>query len=340
MKASKQGIARAVDQPNPDVRFYLFHGPDEAQSRALGARLLEALGATRFLVTAGVVKTDPASLADEAGAMSLFGGPRAIWIEPATKDIEDGVQALLDGPAPESRVVAIAGSLTKSSPLLKMAEGSPLALAFASYAPEGADAERMAVEIGRRFGLKIALPLAARIADSCANDQALVSQELQKLALYVDASPQSPKELDGEALEAVGAALAEGDVRRLADLALAGELGELADELARVPHATEAIPVVRALQRRLLMLAPARARIERGEKPDAVMASLGRSLFWKEKPFVERLLRTWDAKGLATVADRAGRLERALMLSPVPEQEALGEELLSIARAARSRRSV
>jgi DNA polymerase-3 subunit delta len=338
VKASKQGVGRAVDQPNPDVRFYLFHGPDEAQSRALGARLLEALSATKFIVTAGAIKSDAAALTDEAGAMSLFGGKRAIWIEPATKDIEEGVAALLNGPAPESPVVAIAGALPKSSPLLKLAEASSLAVAFAAYMPEGADAERMVIDLGRRFGLKVSPPLAVRIADSCGNDQAIASQELQKLALYVDASPESPKELDAEALDAVGAELGEGNIPRLADLALLGEMVELADELARAPHAAEGIPVVRALQRRLLMLAPARARIERGERPDAVMAAMGRSLFWKDKPIVEKLLRTWDAKGLATVSERAGRLERSLMFSPAPEQEALGEELLSIARAARSRR--
>jgi DNA polymerase-3 subunit delta len=338
VKASKQGVGRAVDQPNPDVRCYLFHGPDEAQSRALGARLLEALSATKFIVTAGAIKSDAAALTDEAGAMSLFGGKRAIWIEPATKDIEEGVAALLNGPAPESPVVAIAGALPKSSPLLKLAEASPLAVAFAAYMPEGANAERMVIDLGRRFGLKVSPPLAVRIADSCGNDQAIASQELQKLALYVDASPESPKELDAEALDAVGAELGEGNIPRLADLALLGEMVELADELARAPHAAEGIPVVRALQRRLLMLAPARARIERGERPDAVMAAMGRSLFWKDKPIVEKLLRTWDAKGLATVSERAGRLERSLMFSPAPEQEALGEELLSIARAARSRR--
>jgi DNA polymerase-3 subunit delta len=338
VKASKQGVGRAVDQPNPDVRFYLFHGPAEAQSRALGARLLEALSATKFIVTAGAIKSDAAALTDEAGAMSLFGGKRAIWIEPATKDIEEGVAALLNGPAPESPVVAIAGALPKSSPLLKLAEASPLAVAFAAYMPEGANAERMVIDLGRRFGLKVSPPLAVRIADSCGNDQAIASQELQKLALYVDASPESPKELDAEALDAVGAELGEGNIPRLADLALLGEMVELADELARAPHAAEGIPVVRALQRRLLMLAPARARIERGERPDAVMAAMGRSLFWKDKPIVEKLLRTWDAKGLATVSERAGRLERSLMFSPAPEQEALGEELLSIARAARSRR--
>ncbi|HYU12882.1 MAG TPA: hypothetical protein VEK82_09925 [Stellaceae bacterium] len=336
MKASKASIGREVEQPSRDTRFYLFHGLDEAQSRGLGARLLEALGATRFLVTAGSVKSDPAVLADEAGAMSLFGGPRLIWIEPASEDIAEGVQALLDLPAAESPVVAIAGSLRKTSALLKLSEASPLALAFASYAPEGQDAERMAIDVGRRYGLKLSPPVAARIAASCGSDQAIVAQELQKLALFIDASPHAPKELDHEAIDSVGAE-AEGDFQRLGDLALGGAVAELADELARLPAAgSEAIPVVRSLQRRLLMLAPARARMERGERLDAVMTSLGRSLFWKDKATVGRMLSKWNAEDLAKLSGRAGRLERDLMFSDAPEREALGEELLAIARRARS----
>ena len=340
MKASKANIGRAVDQPDPRLRFYLFHGPDEAQSRALGHRLLEGLGATKFIVAATAVKSDPATLADEAGAMSLFGGPSAIWIEPADDDIAVGLEALLEAPASESPVVAIAGALRKTSALLKLAEASSQSLAYASYVPEGQDAERMVVEVGRRFGLKIGSSVAARIAESCLNDQGLAAQELQKLAVYVDASPQSPKELDHEAVDAVGAGTSEGDFLRLADLALSGALDELADELSRLPAGgSEAIPVVRSLQRRLLMLAPARARMERGETLDGVMTSLGRSLFWKDKALVAKLLATWDAKGLSTVSDRAGRLERELMFSDAPEQPTLGEELLAIARAARRART-
>ena len=60
MKASRQAIGRAVDQPGRDVRFYLFHGPDEAQSRALGGRLVQALGASRFLLSSSTIKADPA----------------------------------------------------------------------------------------------------------------------------------------------------------------------------------------------------------------------------------------------------------------------------------------
>src|SRR4051795_6416517 len=109
-----------------------------------------------------------------------------------------------------------------------MPEPSPFALGFPFYAPEGRDGERMVIDIGRRYGLKIEPPVAARIADAAGNDQAIVTQELQKLALYVDASPHSPKELDHDAIEGVGAATSEGDFLRLADLALTGNVADLA----------------------------------------------------------------------------------------------------------------
>lgn len=337
MKATKANIGRAVDQPDAAVRFYLFHGPDEAQSRALATRLSESMGASRFLIGAGGLKSDPASLADEAGALSLFGGKRVLWIEPATRDIEGAVSALLLGADIESPVIAIAGALTKTSGLLKLAEASPLAIAHAAYAPEGKDAERMVTDVGRRFGLKIGPAVAARLADACGNDQAIVSQELQKFALYIDASPHTPKELDHGAIDDVGAAGGESDFQRLGDLALSGDIEALTDELMRLPSGgNEGIPVVRSLQRRLLMLAPARARIERGERIDAVMASLGRALFWKDKGKVQQMLQKWSADDLATAADRAGKLERSLIFTSAPEREALGEELFAIARKARS----
>ena len=337
MKLNKGSIGRAVDQPSDVVRFYLFHGQDESQSRGLAARLLDALGATKFIVAGGAVKSDPASLVDEASAMSLFGGKRVIWIEPATKDIEEGVAALLEAAAVESPVVAIAGALTKASALLKLAEASPACVAYASYVPEGPDAERMVIDLGRRFGLKVSPPVAMRVADAANNDQAIVAQELQKFALYVGASPEAPKELDQDAVDAVGVDNNEGDFLRLADLALGGEIGELSDGLARLPAGgSEAIPVVRSLQRRLLMLAPLRARVERGERVDAVLTSMGRSLFFKDKARVQRMLSKWSADDLATVSDRAGKLERSLIFTPAPDREALGEELLAIARKARS----
>jgi len=337
VKANRSSIARAVDQPDPKIRFYLFLGQDEAQSREFGARLQEGLAAAKFVVSMAAVKASPSLLVDEAAALSLFGERRLIWVEPAGNDLVEGVEALLAAEAVESPVVAIAGALPKSSPLLKLAETSPASLAFTSYMPDGDEAARIVASLGRRVGLEVDLAVAARIAQACGNDQAIAMRELEKFALYAGASPNLPKELGREAVDAIGADSSEGDLQRLADLALLGDIGELADGFERLPKsAADPIRAIRFLQRRILMLAPARARVERGERVDAVMTSLGKRMFWKEKDLVERMLARWTSEGLATAAERAGALERSLMFSETPEYESLGEELLAIARKARS----
>jgi len=336
MKAVKASLARLLERPDPAVRFYLFHGPDEAGSRALAMQLLKGLGdAEKFIVPGQSVKADPAALADEAGAMALFGGKRAIWVEPAGDEIAEGVAALLEAPPGESAVIAVAGSLRKTSALLKLAEAHAAALAHCSYVPEGRDMERVVNELGRDVGLRFKPDLAQRIAAATGNNQAIASQELAKFALYLSADPASPRDLDHETLDLLGADSAEADLMRLGDLALAGRMAELLDELARLPGGgTEAVPVLRALQRRLLMLAPLRARIEQGESVDGVMASMGKTLFWKDKALVQRLLSVWSAERLAEAAARVATIERQIMLRPLADEAALGETLVTLARAA------
>ena len=338
MKAVKGTIGRAVDEPDPKVRFYLFHGTDESQSSALGDRLVAALKASKHGIASGVLRGDPALLADEAGAIDMFGGAKVIWVQPAGEEIVAAVEALLDAPASESPVVAIAGRLGKASGLLKLADSHQLALSHVSYELDARDAERLVADLARTEGLRTQPGTSARIAEACANDRRMIAQELAKLALYLDASPNAPKDLGSDAIDAVGAETA-GDFLGIADLALAGDVRLLGDALSRMEAGgRDAIPIIRSLQRRLLMLAPIRARIDAGERSQAVMTSLGKSLFWKDKPKVERMLGLWDSAGLARVSERAGELERRLMRgdSP-PAAEALGEELVAIARQARRR---
>lgn len=338
MKAVKGNIGRAVDEPDPKVRFYLFHGTDEAQSSALGDRLAAALKASKTSIAAGVLRSDPALLADEAGAIDIFGGARVIWVQPAGEDIVAAVEALLDAPGSESPVVAIAGRLGKSSGLLKLAESHDLALSHVSYDLDARDAERLVVELARTEGLRAEPGVAARIAEASMNDRRMIAQELAKLAIYLDASPNAPKDLGSDTLDAVGAEI-RGDFLAIADIALVGDVRSLGDALSRIDSSgKDVIPIVRSLQRRLLMLAPIRARIDAGERPQAVMTALGKALFWKDKPLVERMLGLWDSAGLARVSERAGEIERRLMRggSP-PATEALGEELVAIARQARRR---
>lgn len=339
MKVTRGSISRSIEHPDRSIRLYLLYGPDDAGSRALAERLLKVLGAEKMAVSGGAVKADPALLAAEAGAISMFGGARLIWVEPAGDEVIEGVEALLTASAVDSPVVAIAGALRKTSALVKLAEAHPLALAYASYAPEGRDADRMAIEAGRAEGLRIEPDLAARIAVACNANLAILAHELAKFALYLDAAPDRPKELTHEVVDRLGADSGEGDMMRLGDLALAGRARDLLDELDRVALGNnEAIPVVRSLQRRLLQLAGLRARVEQGESVDAVMTSMGKALFWKDKGLMQQWLSGWSAERLAQMLERTAALERTIIFSDEPPVAALEQELTTIARAAQRRR--
>lgn len=337
MKPARGKLGQALDRPDPDIRFYLFYGQDESQSRAFGERLLKALGAEKLAISAQSTKSDPAILADEAGAIGLFGGRRAIWVEPAGDEIAEAAQALLEAQATESPVIAIAGVLRKASALVKLAEAHPRALAHISYALDQDDAAKIVEEIARSEGLQLAPGIAGRIAAAAGNDRGIVAQELAKIALYLRATPASPAEVGRDVLEAIGAGN-DGDWTRLADLALSGDLAALAGELEHLAAGAEPITVVRALQRRLLMLAPIRARVEAGQRPHDAVTSAGKSVFWKEKGLVVDLISRWDSPALARVLERSGELERRLMRGDSPPPvEALEEELVAIARTARRR---
>ena len=338
MKLAKGAIGRAIDRPDPATRFYLFYGPDEAGSRHLATRLLTGLGAEKFAVSSAAIKADPAVLTDEAGAMALFGGPRAIWIDPAGDEITDGVAGLLGAAAVESPVIAIGGALRKTSGLVKLAESHGQAAAVQSYIPEGHGADQMVAAAGRAAGLRVGDDVASRIAAACGTNQAIVAQEIAKFALFLDAAPDRVRDLTHDVIDRLGADTSEGDLMRLGDLALAGDGRDLLAEMERAALAPgDAIPAVRALQRRLLQLASLRAKVEQGERVDAVLTSAGRSLFWKDKSLMQRLLTIWNADRIAQVMERSAALERAAMLSDEPPVAALGQEFVTIARAASRR---
>lgn len=337
MKTSRGSLSRSLDRPDPLIRFYLFYGPDEGQSRAHAERLLKGLEAEKFVVSPQAAKADSAILADEAAAIGLFGGKRALWIEPAGDEITAAVEAMLEAAAIENSAIAVAGALRKTSSLVKLAEGHGLALAHVSYEPSEREAVELIETLARAEGLRLAEGVATRIAAIAGNERGIITQELAKLALYCGAEPGTSVLLDRDMLDEIGAC-AEGNWMRLGDLALSGDISTLTSELDAAGPSMDAVPVVRALQRRILMLAAIRSRVENGQRPHDAVTSMGKSVFWKEKDLVTKVVTTWDSASLSRILERTGALERSLMRpDKPPETEALEEELIAIARTARRR---
>ena len=336
MKAKRAEMERALKSPS-GWRFFLLYGPDDAGSHSLVklAAAAAGAGAERVDLAGAELKADPARLADEAASMSLFGGARYIVVQPAGDECVAAVEALIEAPAAGNPVLLVAGALKPASKLLKLALGEPAALALASYPPEGQEAERLVLEMAKAEGLIARSDVARRLADACAGNRSILALELQKLSLYLDASPERPKPLDHEALDSVGAAAEEGDLSRLVDSVGNGNAGQLQAELLRLAgEGVEGIPLIRAVLRRMSLLSRLRAQVELGSSPDAVMASQGKSLFWKEKDAVGRQLARWRSDALARSVSRLLEAERQVKapggLGPI----AVAEELFAICRQA------
>jgi DNA polymerase-3 subunit delta len=336
VKANRAQVEKALKAP-AETRFFLLHGPDDSGSRALARLLGAAMGAEAERIDLGVtdLKADPARLADEAASISMFGGARWILVDPAGDEILPAVEALLEVPAAGNPVILLAGSLKPASKLLKLALAAPEAVAFASYLPDARDADKLAAELGRAEGLILRPDVARRLAESCGGNRAVIAQELAKFALYVEATPEAPKALDHDVIETLGAGSDEGDLSRLVDSAVGGDAAGLEAELARL-HAEgqEGITLLRAMLRRMSLLARLRAEVEQGSSPAAVMASSGKSLFWKEKDEVGRQLGRWRSDLLAKAMARLVEAERQVKASGGVGPLAADAELFAICRQA------
>jgi DNA polymerase-3 subunit delta len=337
VKASAAQVRAALKAGAGDIRFFLFHGPDDSGSRELLREIGAAAGegAERVDLSGAQLASDPARLADEAASLSLFGSTRYIVVDPAGDESVAAAEALIEAPSAGDSVVLIAGALKPSSRLLKLALAAPCAMAVASYVPDAREADRIVIELGRANGLTVRPDVARRIAEAAGGNRAVVARELEKLACFLDAAPERPKPLEPDALDAVGAGSEEGDTGRLVEAVMRGDSHVAEAELARLSsEGIEGVPVIRAMLRRIALLARLRAAVEAGASPASAVAGAGKAIFWKEKDAVTAQVARWRSGMLAKAVDRLVDAERQVKESGSVGPIAAEAELLAICRQA------
>uniref|UniRef100_UPI0035CB8EAF DNA polymerase III subunit delta n=1 Tax=uncultured Sphingomonas sp. TaxID=158754 RepID=UPI0035CB8EAF len=312
MKANLNQITRAIDGGSSDIRLYVLHGPDEAGARDLAARLARSMGpeAERVDLEPSLLKSNPGRLADEAASMSLFGTARYIRVAGAGEESVAACTLLLAAERAGNPVVLIAPGAKGTSALVKLATSDPRAMACVFYVPEGGEADKIATSIAREQGLRTTGGTATRIALAAAGDRAVMTRELEKIALYLDAAPERPRELDDAALDAIGADLGDSEMSRAIDAAIAGGPDTLGEELARLNVAgVSPIPLLRQLVRRLMSLAELRGEIDNGASPGTVIERV----FFRERAATATALRIWSSVKISEAIDLIRRAERATM---------------------------
>jgi DNA polymerase-3 subunit delta len=265
----------------------------------------------------------------------MFGASCWLLVEQAGDECAAAAEALIEAPAAGNPVAIVAGALKPTSRLLKLALAAPSAMAFASYPPDARDADRLVAELARGYGLMIRGDVARRIAEASGGNRAIIDQELAKYALYADATPESPKPVEHELIDAIGAGGEEGDLSRLVNAVVGGDTELVDAEIARLRAAgLEGITLIRAVLRRMALLARLRAEIEQGNSVSAVMASSGKSLFWRDKDAIGPQLGRWRPELIAKAVSRLVEAERQVMSPGGPGVVAADAELFAICRQA------
>lgn len=335
MKASENQLVTALDAASPAIRLYLLHGPDESGAAAFAERLGRALGAAaeKVAIEGGVLKGDPGRVTDEARSLGLFGDRRWILVTGVGDDALASAQTLIAAPTVEHPVVMIAPSLTKSSKLVQFAIADPAAMCFACYVPDGANAERMVAGIAREQGLRPVGEAARRLVTASNGDRAVIAREIEKLALYLDAAPDRPRDLDGDALDALGADLGESQMSDVIDAAIEGRVRDIGRELARFAESGGVpIPLLRQAVRKLVTLALIRADVDSGTQPMAAVKK--QRVHFREEAMMARLAQRWRSPDIATAIDRLRQAERAMMSAAGAGEVLADVAIEQVARAA------
>ena len=319
-----------VKRPPPDMRFFLVHGTDEGLIHERVKTLVDAalagepdpLRLTRL--DGDAVARDPGALADEAYAISMFGGSRAIWIEAQMRDLLPALEPLFARPPSDCMIIVEAGSLKKGTGLRTAFEKADGAASIECYPDDKRSLGPLVDAEARAAGLSIAPEARDYLVSLLGSDRMTTRGEISKLMLYANGKPR----IEIEDIEAIVVDAAPSSLDGLIDAALLGDMAALETDGSRYfAEGGDAGLLVIRLVARLTLLHRLRLEMERGRTFEAAMQAhyvrlspAGRAALSKQ---AERWSSASLAKRLTAVATLCGRVRRDTRLAGVLATRAL-----------------
>jgi DNA polymerase-3 subunit delta len=339
VKATQKDFATVAARAIANARVFFFCGPDEAGAHDAAQKILSLLPdpGERIELSGAELRRDPVKLGDEARSTSLFGGTRHIMIRAQGDEVHDAVEVLLSSEVEPCPVLIIATGATDKSRTAKLLADRPDALVAMFHPPDLRSVATAVRAMADAAGLRIGGDLAERIARASGLDTRLAQSEVTKLALFLDAGPESPRGADAAALDAIGAKTEDDGFGTLVNVVLAGETGKLASELRRMRElGLNPVGTLLAFERRAAQLAALAAKLgPRGDVNALLTAEkAARRIFWKDERDLGVQLRRWRGKKLERLVDRLAGLHRMMLGNSQNAELLLAQGLAEIARAA------
>jgi DNA polymerase-3 subunit delta len=339
VKATQRDFAGAASRAAAAARVFFFCGPDEAGAHDAAQKILAMLPdpGERIELSGAEIRRDPVKLGDEARSSSLFGDKRHIFVRAQGDEAHDAVQVLLAGEVEPCPVLIVAAGATDKSRTAKLLADRPDALVAMFHPPDLRSVAASVRAMADAAGLRIGGDIAERIARAAGLDTRLARSEVAKLALYLDASPASPRSADAAALDAIGARTEEDGFGAAVNAVLGGDKAKIPGELKRIRElGLNPVGLLLAIERRAAQLSALAARLGgRGDVAALMKAEVAaRRVFWKDERELGAQLRHWRGKRLERLVGKLVGLHRSLLANSQDADLLLAQGLAEIARAA------
>jgi DNA polymerase III subunit delta len=291
-----------IERLPKEIRFFLIHGPDEglAQERAK-AVIRSLLGGdpdplSLVRLEGDAVARDPGELADEAYAVPMFGGARAIWIDAQARDLLPALERLFARPPTDCAIVVKAGQVRKGAGLRAAFESSADRASIECYSDDANALETLIDAEARAAGLSIAPEARAALVALTGADRQTTRGEIAKLMLYA----RGRAVVTAADVEAIVSDAAPSNLDQVVDQALLGELTAVETLLTRFFHeGGEADLLMIRLVQRLMLLHRLRLEMDQGRTFDAACQALFVKLPLPARRALARQAERWTSESIA-----------------------------------------
>jgi DNA polymerase-3 subunit delta len=285
-----------------EICFYLVHGLDEGLTHErvkaiVRSRIGDDTDPMRLVRLEGdAVARDPGALADEACAISMFGGDRVIWIDAQGRDLLPALEPLFARPPVDCTIVIKAGQHKKGTGLRAAFESSAARASIECYSDDSSTLESLIDAEARAAGLAIAPDARAALVDMVGADRRTTRGEIAKLMLYARGQTQ----ITAEDVEAIVADAAPSNLDEVIDHALLSDLPAVETSLARFFHdGGDADYLMIRLVARLTLLHRLRLEMDQGRPFEAACQALFVKLPMSARRALARQAERWTMESIA-----------------------------------------
>jgi DNA polymerase III subunit delta len=331
-------VDRVIANPAPAYSIFLVFGPDTGLVRERVDALMRAsvddpcdpFALAR--IEGDELTANPARLVEEVHTVPLFGSRRAVLVKAGSRNIGPAVEAVVNAPSPECRVIIEAGNLTKSSPLRGLCEKAKVAAALPCYPDNERALASLIDEEMRANNLTIGPDARGELIALLGADRQASRNEIRKLVLYA----QGQKTIGFDDVIAVVADASQIALDGLVDAVFAGKAAEADNEFGKA-RASGSSPaaIVSAAIRQVANLHKMKLAIEGGDSIEFAMRRAAPPVHFSRERAVSEALRAWTPARLVRAMEQLSEASLDMRRNSPLAESIAQRMLLSLARNAR-----